>query len=178
MGRTFSVKSPFQMVTWVTITFMLLNAFLPLNLSSVEAEATEYPFKLIITLEKTTYKLTELVNATWTLMNIGEENVTLYHSADTLFDFVVYDEDFIHVFRYRSEWGIPMVYHPFAPIPPGHRITLTGFWDQIYDGSGNVKQELWHKEVPPGTYYVSGIFSSATYNVKLRTPAIRITVGG
>ena len=178
MHRTFSVKSPLHMIAGIAIIFMFLNAFLPLNFSPVEAEATEYPFKLTIALEKTTYNLGELINVTWTLINIGEENVTLYHSADTLFDFIVYDENFIHAFRYGSEWGTLTVYYPFAPIPPGDKRTLTGFWDQIYDGSGNVRQELWHKEVPPGTYYVSGIFSSATYNVKLKTPAIRITVGG
>ena len=178
MTRTFSVKSPLQLVTAVTIVFMFLNTFMPLNFSPIEAEATAYPFKLKITLEKTTYKPRELVNVTWILINIGEENITLYHSADILFDFIVYDEDFLHVFRYRSEVGIPMIYLPFTPLPPSHNWTVTECWDQTYDGSGDVIPALWHKEVSPGIYYVTGFFSSSTYRIKLQTPAIRITIGG
>ena len=178
MRTTFSAKSPFQIISAVTIALMFLNMFLPLNFTSVEAEATAYPFKLKMTLEKTAYKSRERVNVTCILLNIGEENITLYHSADFLFDFIVYDEDFLHVFRHRSVWGIPMVYYPFVPIPPSANRTITGFWDQTYDGSGNVIPELWHKEVPPGTYYVTGLFSSSTYRIKLQTPAIRITIGG
>jgi hypothetical protein len=77
MNKKLSVKSPFQMVTLVTVIFMFLNAFLPINFFFLQAEATEYPFKLITTLEKPTYNLSEPVNVTWTLINIGDENITL-----------------------------------------------------------------------------------------------------
>jgi len=175
MYRKFSVKSPLQIVAGVAIIFMFLNAFLPLP---IEAEATEYPFKLTIALEKTMYKLGELINVTWILTNIGKENITLYHSADILLDFTVYDENFNHVYRYRSDHLTPAIYYPFNPIPPGDNVTLTGFWDQIYDGSGNVMPELWGKEIPPGIYYLSGIFPSTTYHIMLQTPAIRFRIVG
>ena len=65
---------------------MILNTFLPLPLS-LQAEATEYPFKLKIKLEKSTFELGEPVYITWILTNIGDENVTLYTSVDRVYDF-------------------------------------------------------------------------------------------
>ena len=169
-------KYSFQMIAAVTVTFMFLNALLPLNFLSVGAEATEYPFKLVMTLDRTTYKLGDLVNVTWILINVGEENVTLYYSVDHLLDFVVYDANFIRVYRYRSQWGGVLGILPLAPIPPGDRMTLTGSWEQTYDSSGKVRPELWHKKVPPGIYHIAGIFRSGTYNVTLTTSVIRIAI--
>jgi len=170
-------KSPLRTAAGVTAIFMVLNILLPLNLSPVQTEATEYPFKLKTTLEKTTYKLGELINVTWTLINIGEENSTLYHSRDW-FDFVVYDENFIRVFRYASYVLIPGWVVPWTPIPPNGNRTQTRFWKQNYYGSENIVPELWLKKVPPGIYYLTGIFNSLTYNVKPQTPAIRIIITG
>jgi len=177
LNRVFSVeKSSFEMILAATVAFMFLNALLPLNFSSVGAEATEHPFKLIITLDRTTYKVGELVNVTWILINVGEENVTLYNSVDILLDFVVYDANFIRVYRYRSQRGGILGIYPFAPIPPGDKMTLTGSWKQTYDSSGKVRPELWRKEVPPGTYHIAGIFHSSTYNVTLTTSVLRIAI--
>lgn len=177
MRNAFSIKSPLQLVTGVTIVSMCLNIFLPLNFLSVETQATEYPLKLITTLEKTTYKPGERIKVTWTLINIGEENLTLYTTRDR-FDFVVYDENFIHVFQYGSYIFIAQIVLPWAPIPPNGNATATAFWKQIYDGSENTIPELWLKKVPPGTYYLTGIFDSLTYDVQLQTPPIRITIVG
>jgi hypothetical protein len=172
------------MVTAVTIVFMCLNTFLPLNLSPVEAEATAYPFKLKITLEKTTYKLGEPVNVTWVLTNISDENVTLYYSRDLLLDFIIRDKYFNHVFRYRSYYGLIQVLFPFPPIAPGGNMTFTGDWRQIYDGySGRNIYDLYPyyglggENVPSGIYYVFGVFASGTYDFEFETPAIRITIG-
>jgi len=177
MTKTFSVKSPLQMVTAVTIVVMCLNIFLPLNFSSVEAEATEYPFTLITTLEKTTYKLGEPVNVTWILTNIGEENVQLYHSID-MFGFVIRDENFFHVYRKGSR--VFMLVYPFSPIAPGENLTGTEVWRQVYDDQILKVQNTYYvlKKVPPGIYYVSGYVWSGTYDVRFETPAIRITVVG
>ena len=183
MDRTFSVKSPIQMVTAATITFMLLNALLPLNFSPVEAETTEYPFELTIALEKTAYRLGETVNVTWILTNIGEENVTLYHGRDHIRDFIVLDENFNQVYWRRLHVGRFLMILPYPPIAPGDNMTCTGFWSQIYDEKEvNFGVSPWvikFNHVPPGTYYVSGIFESPTYDhIKLETPPIRITILG
>lgn len=182
MDRTFSAKSPIQMVTAATITFMLLNALLPLNFSPVEAETTEYPFKLTIALEKTAYRLRETVNVTWILTNIGEENVTLYHSRDHICDFIVLDENFNQVYWRKLHFGQFPVISPYPPIAPGDNMTYTGFWSQIYDEiEVNFEVSPWvikFDQVLPGTYYVSGIFESPTYDIKLETPPLRITIIG
>ena len=165
------------------IIFMFLNAFLPLNFS-FQAEATKYPFKLAISLEKTTFKLGEPVNITWTLTNVGEENVVLYNSRDDPPDFLIVDENFIHIFRYRSYVGVLQVIYPIARIAPGDEISIKGTWKQIYDNQFMTLPSPYYvsgyswspRKVPQGTYYVSGIFSSATYDVIIETPVIRITI--
>jgi len=166
------------MVTSATIVFMCLNTFLPLNLAPVEAEATAYPFKLKITLEKTTYKLGEPVNVTWILTNISDENVTLYNSIDWVFDFIIRDKDFNHVFQWSCDYGVLLVVLPFPPIAPGDNMTFTGKWRQTYDGSNIYPYYgLGGKNVPSGIYYVFGVFASGTYGFEFETPAIRITIG-
>jgi hypothetical protein len=174
MGNILLTKS-FQTVIAATIIFMLLNAFLPLNFS-VRTEAIEYPFKLTISMEKTTFKLGEPVNVTWTLTNIGEENITLYNSRDDPLDFIVRGENFNHVFRYRAYNGVFLVVWPVAQIAPGDNITLTGTWKQIYDNVLESRNPARFKRVLSDTYYVSGFFESATYNVAFETTPIKITI--
>ncbi|HEY4674657.1 MAG TPA: BsuPI-related putative proteinase inhibitor [Candidatus Bathyarchaeia archaeon] len=172
----FSVKSLYSMIIGATIVFMFLNAFLPLNLSSVETEATQYPFKLAIALEKTTYRPGDLVNVTWTLTNLGEENVTLYNSRDDPLDFIVRDEDFNHVFRYRTYHGVFLIVGPVAQIAPNGNIIFAGTWEQIYDNVLESRNPTMFMRVLPGIYYVSGFFKSTTYNVAFETTPIRITI--
>ena len=177
LRRTFWVRSPLQIVIAVTVISMFLNVSLPLNFLSVEAEATEYPFRLTMSLEKTAYKLGELVYVTSTLTNIGEENVTLQTGGLDRMDFFVYDENFIRVFQdSRRHFGTVLVLNRSFLFPPGDSITGKGFWDQTRDGSGEVIPELWREEALPGIYYIVGVFSSRTYNIEPKTPAIRITI--
>lgn len=163
-------------VIMTALIFVALNAFLPLNFS-LQAEATKYPFKLVITLEKTVFKLGEPVNVTCILTNISEENVTLYNSRDDPPDFSIRDENFNHVFRYRSYVGVAMIIHPIATIAPGDNITVTDKWKQIFDGT-YIPTEFRLDHVPPGTYYVKGIFTSYTYGLTFATPVIRISILG
>lgn len=166
---------PTQTVIASAITFMILNTFLPLSLP-LQAETTKYPFKLVMTLEKTVFKLGEPVDVTCILTNISEENVTLYHSSDIPLDFLIRDENFNHVFRYSSYVGGPAARYPFTPIEPNDNKTRMGTWKQIYDGTVIPNAELRYKQVLPGTYYVNGIFTSATYGSIFSTPVIRIMV--
>jgi len=175
MSGGFFTKFPFQLVIAITFISMLLNVFLPLNIP-LQAEATKYPFKLTITLEKTAYKLGERVNVTWTLTNIGTENITLYHSVDDFPDFIVYDCTFNHVFQYVSYYFRSADFYPFRPIAPGKKTGGIVFWKQIYDMQA--KTGPWGQRVPPGVYYIIGSFDSPTYRVTLRTPLLRIAITG
>lgn len=176
MGRTFSVKSPFQMITAVTVIFMLLNAFLPLNFSPVKAEATQYPFKLITSLENTTYRLGEPINVTLCLENIGNESLTLEHPSQ--FDFIICDENFNQVYKWGEHHGFVGLWLPPHKIEPGEIISTTSTWYQEV-GFKRVEPGVIHYYwAKPSTYYVTGVFTSATYNVTLNTPAIRITIIG
>lgn len=181
--RLILTKSPFQTTIIVSVMiFIILNTFLPLNFS-LQTEAIRYPFKLTITLERSTYTLGEPVNVTWILTNIGEENATLYYSCERSLDFIILDENFNHVFWYGLHMGRFLVELPPLSIAPGDNITLVGVWSQIYDDiEVGFEVRPWvikFKQVPPGTYYVFGIFESPTYNyTKLETPPLRITIIG
>ena len=122
MGKL-PLKSPLQAVVATTIIFMFLNATFPLNFA-LQTEATEYPFKLTVALEKTAYRLGETVNITWSLTNIGEENVTLYCNRERLLDFIILDENFNHVFWYGLHMGRFLVVLPPLSLVPGDNITL------------------------------------------------------
>ncbi len=153
----------------------------PAEHGKLAAEATQYPFEFTITLEKTSYKLGAPVEVKWTLINVGDENVTLYHSAD-LFDFVVYNESLCHVFNYKNVSGIYPVYYPLPPIYPGGNITKTGMWDQIYDSAKFVSPDMSHgiyyEKVSPGIYYITGVFISFTWfnGGAMETPPIEIII--
>jgi hypothetical protein len=115
---------------------------------------------------------------TWTLTNIGRENVTLYHSADSTLDFIIRDNNFNHVFRYAVYYVTTADYYPLSTLVPGGSITTLRAWEQIYDGSGTINPMFWYKQVPPGSYYISGAFRSGTYGLELETPPLRITITG
>jgi hypothetical protein len=179
MGRSLSVKYPFQMIAAVTVAFMFLNAFLPLN-SSPSAETTQYPFKLTTTLGKVTYKLREPVNITLSLKNIGNENATV-RSVPHPFDFIVYDENFIKVYRFGEDHGYTAIYRPPHTMTPKETINGKLTWHQSigFEVIGRVGQpdfKIIYHWAKPGSYYIIGVFT--TYNVTVQTPPIRITIIG
>lgn len=164
------------MIAGVAIIFMFLNAFLPLNFSPVEAEATEYPFKLTIALEKTTYQLREPVEAILYLQNIANEDVTYRHPSQL--DLVVYDARFHQVFRWGEWHGWILMWVPPQKIEPGEIRNFTLTWYQEV-GFERIEQGVYNKYwAQPGTYYVLGFFSSYTYSLELETPAIRFRIVG
>jgi hypothetical protein len=174
MSSIVSKFFPTQAVIASTIAFMILNTFLPLPFS-LQAEATEYPFKLEIMLEKSTFKLGEFISIKWILTNIGDENITLYTSIDRLFDFRIRDKNFKHIYHYWSDHGSTLLVEPRHPMKPGTNRTITDGWKQIFDGTYR-PEELRLEYVPLGIYYVEGIFHSPTYALTIETPMIQITI--
>jgi hypothetical protein len=180
MVNSFLKKSLLQTTIIASVmVFILLNAFVPLDFSA-QAEAIEYPFKLTTTLEKTTYKLREPVNITLCLENIGNENITLQFAIDRE-DFIVYDENFIQVYRLDEDRGYVTVYLPPHIMKPGEtsNFTLTWYQSTGWETSGTIGTpdfEIIYHWAKPGTYYITGVFISGTNNVTLQTPPIRITI--
>jgi hypothetical protein len=156
------------------VVFMFLSAFSPITFSA-RAETTRYPFKLTLTLERTVFTLGEPINITWTLTNVGEKNVQLYLSVDDYPDFMIRDENLNCIFGFSRYTFLAAFWAPDKPIAPGDNITRVKAWGQINDGNG-LSRQMWFKQVPPGIYYVSGIFTSPTYAMTIETQAIRITI--
>lgn len=173
------LNSPYQTVVAVTVVCMFLNVFFPLNFS-LSAEATQYPLKLTITIEKTTYQLKEPVNITLSLTNIGNENVTIQFPRDRD-DFIVYDENFIKVYREAENAVYDAAVHPPHIMKPGEtgNFKLTWYQSTGWEVVGRVGQpdfKIIHYWAEPGVYYIVGVFISSTYNLTLQTPPIRITI--
>jgi hypothetical protein len=178
MGRTLSLKSPYQTIIAVTVTFILLNAFFPLPF---QAESTQYPFKLTITLEKTTYKLREHVYIKFYLKNIANENLTIQFPWQEIDDFIVYDENFVKVYRLNEERVFADVLNPPRTMKPGETLNWTLTWYQstgweVLGTVGNPDFEIRYYWAEPGVYYIVGIFESETYTVTVRTPPLMITI--
>ena len=146
---------------------MLLSAFFPLA-SQLQAEATKYPFKLGICLGKTTLKVGEPIQVTWTLVNIGKEDITLYNIVDDTFNYLIYGEN-LNLVSKCVIGRFPMLF-PVASLTVGANLTTTGNWNQICSMSG--------QQARPGTYYLAGLFRSGTYNMTLETPLTIITILG
>ena len=182
MSRIFFYKKfSFQMIAAVTVTFMFLNALLPLNLSSVETEAIHYPFRLMTSLENATYNLREPINIPLYLENIGNENVTLEYPTAKHFDFVIYDKNFNQIYRLGENRGFVAIWLPPRNMEPGETINATLTWYQetgweVISRVGQPDFEIRYYWAEPSNYYVIGIFTSATYDINIQTPAMRITI--
>lgn len=140
-----------------------------------EVEVIQYPFKLVMGLNKTTYSLGETVNITISLANTSDENrtVSLMAGGDpkSQFDFLIYDQSNDLIYRYSAHRG----YYSGGPsvlLTPRQSITATHQWEQNDDDGG---------VVAPGKYYVV----SRTYQIFhldqplfLETPRLEITIKG
>ena len=175
MVSSLLTKSPIQTAIIVSvIVFVFLNVLLPFNFA-LQTEMTQYPFRLGIALNKSTYKTGELINITWVLTNIGEENITLYNSRDILGDFKVQDGNFNYV---HSGVTVLAWVFPYPDIESGGNITRKTIWTQTYDYEFDSLDPVSPKHALPGIYYISGLFFSLTYNITLETAPLRIEIVG
>jgi hypothetical protein len=161
------------------MVFALLNAFLPLSIS-LQAQRTRYPFKLSTTIEKTTYQLREPINITLRLENVGSENVTLEYQF-TLFDFIIYDENFRQIYRWGKYVGSIGIWLPPYKMKPGGNFNTTLTWYQsvgfeVIGDVGAPDFEIRYYWAEPGKYYLTGIFADYHGEFRLQTPAVRITI--
>lgn len=115
------------------------------------AEATRYPFKLTITLEKDTYKLYEPINIMVTLKNVREENTTIVFltagNPDPYWFWRVYDKNDQVVF-----------YHKYCVMLGAlEEVTLqpVGFMQRKYTWDQKVTKTA--QQVLPGIYYLVAV---------------------
>ena len=175
MSSIVSRVFPIQTIIVSAIVFVNLNTFLPLPLP-LQTEAIKHPFKLQIILEKSTFELGEPIDVTWILTNIGDEYITLYTSIDRVFDFRVRNKNFRRVYYYGSNIGTTMLVEPYRPIKPDANKTITRSWYQKYGWEYIWPEDFRIEFVPPGIYYIEGVFHSPTYKLTMKTPMIRITI--
>jgi len=170
MRGRFLSKSPLQTAAGVTAIFMVLNILLPLN-PPAKVEASHWPFKLTMMVEKTNFEIGEPVNTTFTLENIGHETITLYTSRDDV-TFDVYTLN--NLKAYTFEYCFGMMSFPWK-MEPGEVAYEWWTWKQYYFESEIAPS--W-QQVRPGRYRIIGKFKSPTFNyLTVETPPVTITIG-
>jgi len=97
-------------------------------------ETIQYPFELVLKLDKTTYSLGEPVNITLSLTNISDESVkiSLLAGGDpkSQFDFLIYDQMNDVVYRYSAHRGY-YAGGPLASLAPGQSLTASHQWNRM-----------------------------------------------
>jgi len=138
--------------------------------SPLTVEATNYPLRLSMTINKTEFKLGEPINMKFTLKNIGNKTLVLYTDRDML-SFIVYDKagsevynEYRHVAYTHSTYRI----HPDEELSFGNVTT----WYQKVEPYQNFHLG----NAPPGTYHIIGEFISISLNLTIRTPPITIKI--
>jgi len=127
-------------------------------------EASHSPLRLIMILNKTTFKVKEPLNIHLILENIGNETLTLCFSDGIDFPvFVVYDEKGSKVFDLREDLFLIPSHQPFD-LPPkqSNGVALT-----------------WYLELQPGTYQIVGIYNGGLgfmLGFTIKTEPITITI--
>lgn len=141
--------------------------------SNVTVEAIEYPFKLVLTLDKTTYRFGDPLNITISLTNISDENVKIGLAAGgdpkSQFDFLIYDQSNDLIYRYSAHRGY-YAGGPLVSLAPSQSFTASHFWEQN-DDDGDVVAE--------GKYFVVGRTYQIFYldhTLSLETPRSEITI--
>jgi hypothetical protein len=142
----------------------------------VMAEASLFPLKLTMILNRTTFKVNETVKMTLLVENIGNETLPFKYGSDE-FSFVVYDRYGSQV--YRASYAYLAQIIPL-PLPPGLSQSHTLTWYQDYDPIFRDfdQDPLYeYRKVPPGMYQIVGLFESHTIHLTIETPPLRVTIG-
>lgn len=142
----------------------------------IMVEASHYPLKLTMVLNKTTFKVGEPINITFITENIGNETLTMIFSdGSDHFSFIVYDENGSKV--YEPQRGYLMVRIPTL-VSPGLAGVAQDTWYQQYNPifRGWDEDPLFeYKKVPPGKYQIVGVFVSSL-SFTIQTPPTMITI--
>lgn len=136
--------------------------------AGIMVEASRFPLKLTMILNKTTFEVEEPVNMTFYLENIGNETLTMVFSdGHDRFSFNVLDENDSLI--YESHWFYPTVYIPMDVPPRLARITTQTWWQKTNIGDGTQQVKL-------GKYKIVGLFISGTFDFTIETPPITIRI--
>jgi len=145
---------------------------------SVIAEATKFPLRLKIILDKTKFGLGETVKMVFFAENIGNRTIDMSMYED-YFSFVVCDEAGSEIYDWNKNHGHIALYIPMA-LPSG--LSRMGIleWNQDY----NLKlitldphPQFEYRKVSPGRYQIIGQFISSHLRFTIETPPITITIG-
>lgn len=144
----------------------------------IMVEASHFPLKLAMVLNKTTFEMGEPVNMILQIENIGNETLTLhYYGGADHFSFVVYDKNGFKLYEPDRVW--PTLYMPPEHVPPGLARIAQDTWHQQYNPifRGWGEDPLYeYKKVPSGAYQIIGQFISHALNFTIETPPVTITI--
>lgn len=170
------------MVPWGLKTLTYSEVFNP-----VEVEKTYGPIKLMARLDKTSYRLGELVNITLTVTNISNETVLLCFSVLCKISFVVLNISSQTIFDYFTSHVWPDSGGEVL-LDSGELLSQTLTWDQLEIDNF---PPFASRQVQLGTYYIKGQIGpylryvgppdeynplEHIYPIKIETPKIEIEI--
>ena len=140
--------------------------------SPLTVEATNYPLRLSMTINKTEFKLREPISMIFTLKNIGNKTLTLVFSCGRdRKGFRVYNERGREVYSSLRHTLYPHEWVPTKMLPGEEVGGLTTWYQEV-----EPYQNFHLGKAPPGTYHIIGEFISISLNLTIRTPPITIKI--
>jgi len=143
--------------------------------SDETVEAIQYPVKLVMELNKTTYSLGETVNITIKIVNISNSTIELGWQPPSIAMFTIYDKKNTTIYNSASASTLPVaITRLLKPEESSGEVLV---WEQK-DKEGN--------QVPAGEYHIvaetptpyGGIGVIGYDPIHIKTPAITITIIG
>jgi hypothetical protein len=175
--------------TILSLSFILLGAMVVSGLKTTTlvskssgggaavVEATKFPLKLMMILNKTAFEINETVGIAFFLENIGNE--TFYLSLyEDYFSFVVYDEAGSEVYNWKKNYVHLTIYIP-ASLPPDLSRSGALRWYQDYNPkliTLDPHTLFEYRKVAPGRYQIVGQFLDNSKSI-VETPIVTITIG-
>lgn len=141
--------------------------------SNETVEAIQYPVKLVMKLNKTTYSLGEIVNITIEIVNISNSTIEVGWQPPSIAMFTIYDKENTTIYNSASASTLPVAIKKL--LKPGESWGEILMWGQK-DEEGD--------QVPAGEYYIiaetptpyGGIGVTDYDPIRIKTPALTITI--
>lgn len=150
------------------------------NSSAVTVEASKYPMKLTMAIDRTELDLGETLCVNLTVENIGDQDLTMsFADGQDEFIFAVYNESDSQCV-YTHWVGYPQCYIPEV-VHVNETRTKDWEWNQVGDLvylGLDQNPPYYRKTITPGEYHIIGLFESSTLNLQIETPPISFTIHG
>lgn len=190
-NKKFKFVLPVALVGLMVIAFVAVAINQPYNQAwsetaddAVTVEASEGPLKLIVTLNKTAYKVCEEINLTIQIVNISNSTIELLYGTPFVcppIRFTVYDQENNTIYNSETYVQATVVLSYNKILEPNYSLGLVRTWKQINMDMEQVASGEYYitTEIIPNALhvyrYINGAKSSCG-TVYIKTPALGVAI--